>query len=294
MRAQTWMIAGLVIAAIGLALVLLADEKVENVAETLVVREPDGEWIRSVPGDSAEVWAVGDADPPASKRVVRLIRGTDPDRILYLGDVYQNGTAAQFERWAKPWGTLIQRMAPTPGNHEWRNARVGYNPFWREITGETPPSFYSFNAGGWEILAVNSEQIRWRPARSWLREQVEPGGNCRIAFWHAPRRSAGHHPTGPRRVDRFWDALAGRARLVVNGHDHNSQRLREQDGIVEYIAGAGGRKLYEVDESDKQLAFSNDTNYAALRLTLSPGVARWRFVAVGGTVLDSGSLRCRA
>ena len=294
MRAQTWIIGGLIVLAIGVAVVLLADEKVENVAETLVVREPDGEWVRSVPGGSAQVWAVGDANPPNSAKVVKQIRRANPDRILYLGDVYQTGTAADFERWAKPWRNLVQRMAPTPGNHEWANARVGYNPFWREVTGETPPSFYGFNAGGWEILSLNSEQIRWRSARDWLREQVEPGGNCRIAFWHSPKFSAGKHPEGPRRVDRFWDTLEGRARFIVNGHDHNSQRMRPEDGIVEYIAGAGGRHLYDVDESDDRLAFENDTAYAALRLDLSPGRARWRLVAVGGAVLDSGSLRCRA
>jgi hypothetical protein len=294
MRAKTWMIGGLVVAAIGLAIVLFSSEKVENVAETLVVREPQGEWIRSVPGDSAQVWAVGDANPPASARVVRQIRGANPDRILYLGDVYQTGTAADFERWAKPWGGLVQRMAPTPGNHEWGNARVGYNPFWREVTGETPPSFYSFNAGGWEILSLNSEQIRWRPARNWLREQVQPGGNCRIAFWHSPKFSAGKHKKGPRRVDRFWDALEGRTRFIINGHDHNSQRMHPRDGIVEYIAGAGGRRLYAVNERDSRLAFSNDTNYTALRLDLTPGRARWRLVATGGTVLDQGSLSCRA
>jgi hypothetical protein len=69
--------------------------------------------------------------------------------------------------------------------------------------------------------------------------------------------------------------------------------MRVRDGIVELIAGAGGRRLYDVDESDARLAFSNDTDYAALRLDLKPGVARWRFVAAGGAVLDRGSLSCR-
>ena len=52
------------------------------------LRPPEGEWIHSVPGDTARVWAVGDANPPNSKRVTRLIKRADPDRVLYLGDVY--------------------------------------------------------------------------------------------------------------------------------------------------------------------------------------------------------------
>jgi len=297
MAARIWIIGGLVLAAVGLAAVLLAEEKTEDVAssQTAALRPPDGEWIPSVPGDRARVWAIGDADPPASKKMARLIRRGDPDRVLYLGDVYPTGTRADFTRWAKPFGGLVDKMAPTPGNHDWPNAQAGYEPFWREVIGEAPPSYYSFNAGGWEILSVNNEDPEWRPAESWLEQQVRPGGNCRIASWHTPRYNAGKHEGGERpQVAEFWEAIEGRARLVINGHDHNSQRMRERDGIVELIAGAGGRHLYDVDEGDKRLAFSNDTEYAALRLDLKPGVARWRFVAVGGDVLDKGSLRCRA
>jgi hypothetical protein len=297
MRGKTLVIAALLVAALGGAAALLAEERIEHVVapETGALRPPEGEWIPSVQGQTAEIWAVGDADPPKSAGVARLIRRADADRILYLGDVYPNGSRDDFERWAKPWRRLVRRMAPTPGNHDWPEAREGYEPFWRQVTGETPPTYYSFNAGGWEILSVNAEHSEWRPAENWLIDQASSGGNCRIGFWHRPRYSAGKHEGGElHQVEEFWEALEGRARLIVNGHDHNSQRMRPRDGIVELIAGAGGRRLYDVDEGDRRLAFSNDTSYGALRLKLSPGRAQWRFVAVGGTVLDEGSRRCRA
>ena len=288
--------AAVVLAAIAGAAFLLADEKVEHVATSQpVARTAQGEWIQSVPGDRARLWAVGDADPPASEKVVRLIRRGDPDRILYLGDVYPTGTRDDFTRWARPWGELVRKMAPTPGNHEWVNAREGYEPFWREVTGEAPPSYYSFKAGGWEILSVNNEDPDWRPARDWLEEKARPGGNCRLAFWHTPRFSAGRHEGGERpHVKDFWEALEGRARIIVNGHDHNSQRIRPHDGIVEFVAGAGGRRLYDVHERNRRLAFSDDKHHIALRLDLAPGTARWRFVTTGGRVVGRGSLGCRA
>jgi hypothetical protein len=228
--------------------------------------------------------------------VARLIRRADPDRILYLGDVYRTGTPAEFDRWAAPWGSLVKRMAPTPGNHEWAQAERGYNAFWRDVTGKTPQIRYSFKAGGWEILSVNSEEPDPAATAAWLREQTRPGGNCRLAFWHRPRYTAGKYADRPvpESARRYWDALEGRARIIVNGHDHNLQRLRPRDGIVEFVVGAGGRERHNVDESSRLLAFSNDRTYAALRLDLSPGRARWRFVAVGGDVLDRGTLRCRA
>ena len=147
------------------------------------------------------------------------------------------------------------------------------------MTGELPPTFYSFNAGGWQILQVNSEQSRRRPVVRWLRDQVESGGTCRIAFWHRPRYTAGHHKGGDARATAYWEAIEGRARIIVNGHDHNLQRMREQDGIVEFVSGAGGRRLYPVNKRNPRLAFSDARHYGALRLSLSPGEARWRFVS---------------
>lgn len=279
----------------GVAIVLLADEKVEHVAqaEPGALRPPHGEWIPSVPGDTARVWAVGDADPPPSSRVARLIRHADPDRVLYLGDVYPVGSREDFTRWAKPWGRLIRRMSPTPGNHEWAEASEGYEPFWRDITGETPPTYYSFRAAGWEIMSVNGEHAEARAVEDWLTERASSGGNCRIAFWHRPAYSAGGHAGDPR-AQEFWRALQGGARIVINGHDHNMQRMRSRNGMVEFVSGAGGRERYDVAQGDPRLVFSDDQHYGALRLRLSHEKAKWRFITPRHRVLDSGSLRCQA
>jgi len=275
--------------------VTFADEKIEHVLalETGALRPPNGEWIPSVEGRTADVWAVGDAEPPGAGRVARIIRRTDPDRVLYLGDVYPSGHRDDFRRWARPFGRLVRRMAPTPGNHDWPEAREGYEPYWRKVTGETPPTFYAFEAGGWQILSVNGEHTEQRAVERWLHEMVRPGGNCRIAFWHRPRYSAGRHDEGDHRATEYWEAIQGRARIIVNGHDHNMQRMRERDGIVEFVSGAGGRALYDVNERNRSLAFSDDRHLGALRLMLSPGRARWRFVTADGHRVDSGTLRCR-
>ncbi len=294
MRPNIAIFAALTLIAVGVATVVFAEEKVEHLVapETGELRPPHGEWIRSVPGGNARVWAVGDANPPRATRVAKRIRQSDPDRILYLGDVYPAGSHDNFERWSKPWGRLVRKMAPTPGNHDWPEAREGYEPYWRAITGETPPTYYAFTAGGWQILSVNAEHSEWRSAENWLIDETKSGGDCRIVFWHRPLFSAGRHAEGPHNVQEFWEAIEGRARIVVNGHDHNLQRMQPRNGTVEFIAGAGGRGLYDVDERDNRLAFSDDTHYGALRLQLSPDRAKWRFVTAGGRVLDRGTLFC--
>jgi hypothetical protein len=244
------------------------------------------------------VWAVGDAadggDDAAA--VGRLVARGSPDRFLYLGDVYEHGTAEEFrEHYAPAFGRLDRITAPTPGNHEAAQHAQGYDPYWRKALGKRPPGYYSFEAGGWRIISLNSEGPRERGGEQerWLREQAAAPGTCKLAFWHRPRYSAGRVHGDQPDVQPFWDALAGRAALVVNGHEHDMQRFQPVRGITELVSGAGGHGHYPVNEDDRRLAFSNDEEYGALRIELRRGEARYAFVSVRGRELDSGRVRCR-
>lgn len=265
--------------------------------EERLARPPHGVVIEPARHRRAVVWAVGDgADGGAAARsVAALLRRSRVDRLLYLGDVYEHGTAEEFRRnFAAVYGRMAARTAPTPGNHEWPSHLTGYDRYWRRVTGRPMPAYYAFDLAGWHILSLNSEAPHGEGSRQlrWLRAQLRRPGTCRIAFWHRPRYSQGRHGD-QEDVEPFWRALAGRAALVVNGHDHDMQRFRPIRGITELVSGAGGRQLYEVERGDPRLAFADDSRYGALRLELSPGLARHAFVAADGRVLDSGRARCR-
>jgi 3',5'-cyclic AMP phosphodiesterase CpdA len=264
---------------------------------------PIGGARAGVPGDPAPpgpaghavVWAVGDgADgSDAARGVAGRIAAARPDRVLYLGDVYEHGTRADFERnYATTYGRLAAVTAPTPGNHEWQNHTTGYDPYWRRLLHRRIGSFYAFRAGGWELLSLNSEVDHDRGSRQerWLRARVRAGGTCRIAFWHRPRYSAGLHRDQDD-IRPLWDALRGRAAIVLGGHDHDMQRFKPIDGMTQFVSGAGGRERYSV-RRDSRLAFANDTDYGALRLELRPGTAAYAFVDSAGRVLDRGTIRC--
>jgi hypothetical protein len=228
--------------------------------------------------------------------VVALIRRSKPDRLLYLGDVYEYGTASEYAtNYAPSWGKLAKITAPTPGNHEWANRHQGYDAYWKRVRGKRLPRWYSTRAGGWQILSLNSEaDHRPRSAQArWLRRALRGPGDCRIAFWHRPRFNAGLHGDDPG-VEPLWKPLAGRARIALWGHDHNMQRLLPRKGIVQFVSGAGGHRLYPVLPFDDRVAFGEASTFGALRLDLRPGSARYRFVAADGTTLDAGRVTCKA
>jgi hypothetical protein len=247
--------------------------------------------------EPALIWAVGDAADGGedAEGVAELVRDDPPDRFLYLGDVYETGTAEEFDENYDPlYGRFAKRTAPTPGNHEWENAEEGYFPYWEEATGEEQPPYYSFELAGWEILSLNSEIDHDEGSEQvgWLERQLDEEGTCRLAFWHRPLYSAGEIHGDYTSVEPFWEALRDHAVLIVNAHEHDMQRFEPIDGITQLVSGAGGRTLYSLDEEYPRLAFGDDGQFGALRLELEPGRARYEFVTADGETLDSGEVDC--
>ncbi|HET9315052.1 MAG TPA: metallophosphoesterase family protein [Vicinamibacteria bacterium] len=266
------------------------------------VEDPGGgRWSRlDAPASThrAVVWAVGDgADGgAAARRVARRIARGRPDWLLYLGDVYDGNGLRQYRRhYGRVYGRFTKITAPTPGNHEWPRHRSGYDRYWTGVRGTRPPAYYAVSLAGWRIVSLNSEVAHGNRSRQlrWLRRLLRRNPtNCTIAIWHRPLRSAGIHGD-QRDVTPFWSALRGHAVLVLNGHDHDLQRHRPRDGIVELVAGAGGHDRYPIDPSYPGLAFGDARHYGALRLVLRRGRASFTFVSSGGRRLDAGRVHCR-
>jgi len=242
------------------------------------------------------VWAVGDGGDgsDAAQEVADMIEEDEPDRLLYLGDVYETGTAEEFDENYDPvYGDLTEITAPTPGNHEYFERDEGYLPYWEEQTGSEQPLFYSFELGGWEIIGLNSENgLEPKDEQlAFLEDELSEPGTCRLPFWHTARYSA-VPDSDERVVEPFWDALQGHTEIILSAHEHNMQRFEPIRGMTQLVSGAGGHGLYDLDPEDPRLAFGDDETYGALRLELEPGLARYAFVAGDGEVLDEGEIRC--
>jgi Calcineurin-like phosphoesterase len=245
----------------------------------------------------AVVWAVGDAATPGTDadRIGVLVRGAKPDLFLYLGDVYESGTRAEFRKWYQPrFGRLAGITMPTIGNHEYANRFSGFYPYWASHKGHRQPPWSKRTVAGWQILDLNSQaphgpgspQVRWLE-----RTLANAQGDCRIAFWHRPRFTHGAYEDAPD-LNPLWNRLAGHARIVLSGHDHNLQRHRPVKGLIQYVVGAGGRGRYQLHGGDPTMVWSRDDVNAALRMVLKPGSALLEFRSPRHRVLDRSRVSC--
>jgi hypothetical protein len=246
--------------------------------------------------ERAVVWAAGDAATPGVRadRVAALVRRGRPDRFLYLGDVYETGTARDFRLWYHPrFGRLAHITEPTIGNHEWDNRFEGYYPYWYGRKGRRMLPWSKTEIAGWELLNLNSQapHSAQSPQVLWLAAALAGPGDCRIAFWHRPRYSEGAY-RGASDLNPFWNALSGHARIVLNGHDHNLQRHAPQRGLVQYVVGAGGRPRYKLHPGPSTMVWGTDKVDAALRIVLRPGRALLEFRAPSGRLLDRSRATC--
>lgn len=248
------------------------------------------------------IWAVGDGDGSQNaKNVANLIvsNGLDSfDKFLYLGDVYDTGSSAEWATWLNAYGVIPEtQRRHTPGNHEYPNRAIsgGYN---QRVPSSVPGGkyYYAFNhvAGGvtWRIIVCNSqESVATSSAQySFLTGELAAPGTAKVVVWHRPRYSESSNNHGDNGdMAAFYDACSGKALVVLGGHDHNMQLFNPINGIRQVVIGCGGHALYP-NPSKTRLEFENSTAYGALRMTFAEAALTLDFINTGGTVLKSKTL----
>jgi len=245
------------------------------------------------------VWAVGDGAVPEKNDdvLVDRIAREGIDKFLYLGDVYESGTAEEFRtNYDSSFGRFKEITSPTPGNHEWPDRATGYDPYWGSRGLQPDGShYYSFDYAGWHFVSLNSHEDSGpeSPQVAWLKRDLAGyDGTCTVGFWHRPRYSAGGHGYNED-VEPFWQALSGHAVVALSGHDHNYERLTSERGIVQFVVGSGGRELDGVKTSHHRLVAYDQTHFGALRMRLSSGRMQFEFMTSAGRVGDHGAFNCR-
>jgi hypothetical protein len=176
-------------------------------------------------------------------------------------------------------------LRPAAGNHDY--AVGGY----AEYFGLTQ-TWYRYRLGSWNVLVLDSERAIVEQT-AWLRRELARStSECTLAYWHRPRFSSGYH--GPQRVVQpWWRALQdARADVLLAGHDHDYERFAPKRGLRQFVVGTGGRSLRRMPHLVAGSQVRRSDAYGILELKLAPASYSWRFVAVGGRVLDRGSAQC--
>jgi chitodextrinase len=245
----------------------------------------------------------------AATNVSNLVTSINPNLFLYLGDVYEDGTVSEFYNWYGTGSTSYSRLNPitdpTIGNHEYvGSSAAGYFDYWNNI-----PNYYSFNAGGWHFVSLNSNSSRIGVDKTsvqyaWLSQDLAANASmCTIVYYHHPLYNVG--PEGPTTaMSDIWALMAqDGVSIVLNGHDHDYQRWVPLDGsgnpsstgITEFVAGGGGHGLQTIATSDPRVAFSDYLNpeaFGALKLSLNLSGASFSYINSSGVILDSGVIPC--
>jgi hypothetical protein len=276
----------------------------------------------TVPAGSVVVAAAGDiacepGQAPSDQAcrmqdTAALVAAAHPAAVLTLGDEqYENATLGKFRQsYDVSWGRFRNITHPSPGNHEYAAGRApGYFAYFGAAAGPPGRGWYSFDVGGWHLIALNSNCSAvggcgpGSPQYQWLQADLAAShARCTLAYWHHPRFSSGIHGNDTT-VGPLWQALdAAGADLVLSGHDHDYERFAPlapsgapaAGGIREFVVGTGGRSLYPSLLPRPGSEVRRSVTFGILVLTLSPGSYRWHFAAApgGGGFTDDGRADC--
>ncbi len=283
-------------------------------------------------GDSARVTLVAAGDiakcaAPGAPEASALATGAQvrkrlerrPDAIVaLLGDnAYRSGSREDYDCFDEAWGFARGQMRPAPGNHDYETpGAAGYFDYFGASAGDPSQGYYSYTAGTWHIVVLNtndgcrqvgcgdgSEQL------AWLERDLaaNASASCTLAYWHHPRYSSGWHgrPDRARDADNpdendqlefiqpMWATLASNGvDVVLNGHDHHYERFAPMNaagtvdpaGMRAFIVGTGGGEITGNRDlvgwwSGRNSEVRQEGVWGVLTLRLGTDGYRWRFMS---------------
>jgi hypothetical protein len=228
--------------------------------------------------------------------------------VFVAGDLaYYQGTAEQFRDCYGPtWGRHRDRTRPVPGNHEYESPGAApYFAYFGAKAGTPGEGYYSYRAGTWLVLAINSmlPLDAGSPQYEWARGELLANRStpCTFAYWHHPfvssSRSGPSHAVEPL-VHLLYEEGAD---VVVAGHDHDYERFAPLDaqgrpdaarGIRHFVVGTGGATLYDFGPP-RPGSEVRHSGWGVIKFTLAPNGYDWEFVPVAGeSFRDAGAGVC--
>jgi hypothetical protein len=236
-----------------------------------------------------------------------VIRRLAPDLVLALGDIqYDDGRPEDYVGYDAAWGSFRAITRPAIGNHEYRTpGAAGYFGYFGAAAGDPARGYYSFDAGSWHVVALNSEcgEVACDASSAqaaWLRADLQANpASCTLAIMHRPLFAT----RGSGEIRPLWQILDGAgAELVLDGHLHAYERFApmrpdgtrdDARGIRQITVGTGGVAHGTLGAAPANVQARQNTAYGVLALTLGPTAYDWTFEnAANGAFVESGATTC--
>lgn len=302
---------GLLAALVGAAIVACGGGG-NNSAPTQLQANASGSWEVMTAGDIAQCNLRPSGDTNANKTaqlIERQLAGAGSNaNVLTLGDnAYFLGLIIGYtECYEKTWGRFIDKTFVIPGNHDYENN--GESNYFKYFGTKANPDgkgtgYYRIDQSGWTVFALNSniDASAASAQAQWLKQELATAQPCVAAAWHHARFSSA--PDGDNTsMTAMWDILdQAKADVVLASHEHQYERfgpmtsdgtLSTTGGLRSFVVGTGGAEIYahaRVRTGSEKQAVA----YGVLRLSLSAGNAKFRFIDVDNAVLDEGAFNCR-
>lgn len=306
---------GLLAVLVGAALAACGGGDGGGTAPTVVQANPTTPWELVTAGDIAQCLLRPPADTNAEKTaqlVERQLAGAGSNaNVLTLGDnaYFVAGSRLGYtDCYEKTWGRFIDKTFAIPGNHDYENgdSRYYFDYFGAKASPDGKRTgYYRIDQSGWTVLTLNSniDATAASVQAQWLKQELATAQPCVAAAWHHPRFSSAPAPGGDNTtMTALWDILdQAKADVVLQSHEHHYERfapmtadgaLSATGGMRSFVVGTGGAKTYDHATpragSEKQVVA-----YGVMRLSLSPGNAKWRFIDIDNAVRDEGEFACR-
>src|SRR5262249_5179366 len=154
-----------------------------------------------------------------------------------------------------------------------------YFDYYGSSAGPRGQGYYSFDAGAWHIVSLNSNVMAsdGSAQMEWLRGDLTANrARCVAAVWPHPVFSSGLNGPNPFMRDVWRTLRELGADVVISGHDHIYERFSRQDesgratsdGLRSFVVGTGGAELTNMGRLSPNSEARQSNVFGVLKLTL--------------------------
>jgi tartrate-resistant acid phosphatase type 5 len=243
----------------------------------------------------------------ANLDVSNLVKSWNPDFIITTGDNnYDYGEATTIDQnvgqyyheFIYPYsgsygaGAVENRFYPILGNHDWLQA--GAIPYLNYFTLPGNERYYDFVKGPVQFFALDSDgnepdgNSNTSTQAVWFQNRLAASSSpWKIVYIHtAPYSSGWHHGSN---IKSQWQFKQWGASAVLSGHEHNYERLIEND-LVYFVNGAGGKSLYTFNPPISGSIVRYCDDYGAQLVTATDTSLTFQFITRTGVIVDTYTL----